>query len=580
MDLSIGRMRWLRVGTLFAGIAMVLAACGTSQTNNGGGQATNGGTLIWALDADASSLNPFVFGDLPSARVIKFLFPNLYNGDKNLNIVPGLADGMPQVSSDGTVWTVKIKKNAKWSDGTPITADDVIETEKLQADPNLDTDGGYDWSALKSIDKVDQNTVKYTLNNPFAPFLAVNLTGYIAPAAVYGKVDPAKQRTLGTPQAPPTVFGGAYKLDKWVPGQELDMSANTNFYAGRPHYDKVIAKIITDATAAANALINNDVQWHPSLGEAGAGGVSKAKQSSNVAVHTYQDLGYIDFRMNERKGHLFDNVATRQALASALDKESIVQAATQGAGAPLWGDIVPASWAYDAGSIVKYPLDINKAKSYMQQAGWTIGSDGVATRTLPNGCSDCVTPVAPGGTQKFVGKIRVRAGKPDRLKAAEIISDQLKQIGMQLTPDPVDFKIFYAPVMKGQFDAIIAGFSLTLDPDDYLTAASSQLQPEHHSGQNWTGYSNPQLDQLIDQERSTVKSSDSATKAARKQIFNQIEKIISGELQTYMLWADVSSQGWSTNVGGVEAGNGDNTIYTDSNYNDQVVGQWYSKNGK
>src|SRR5438270_1813497 len=569
MDLAIGRTRWLRTGTLFAGIAILVAACGTNQAANGGGSATNGGTLIWALDSDASSLNPFVISTLPEFRVISFLFPNLYSGDKNLNVVPDLADGMPSVSSDGTVWTVKLKKNAKWTDGTPITADDVIATEKMQADPNLDTDYSYDWSKLKTIEKVDANTVKYTLTQPFAPFLAANLVGYVAPAEVYGKLDPAKIRNDPVSKSP-TVFGGAYKLDKWIPGQEFDFSANLNYYNGRPHYDKVIAKVITDATAAANALINNDVAWHPSLGEAGAGGISKAKQSSNVQVHTYQDLGYIDFRMNERKGHIFDNVNTRKALASALDKTSIVQAATQGAGAPLWGDIVPASWAYDASAVVKYPLDITKAKAYMQQAGWMIGADGVATRPNPNG----------GGTQRFVGKIRVRAGKPDRLKAAEIIADQVKQIGTQLTPDPVDFKVFYKPVQAGDYDVIIAGFSLTLEPDDYSTASSTQLQPEHHEGQNWTGYSNPQLDQLIDQERSTVKSTDAATKAARKAIFNQIEKIISGDVQTYMLWADVSSMGWSTNVGNVTAGNGDNVIYYESNNNPSTRAEWYSKTGK
>lgn len=577
MDVSIGRMRWLRVGTLFAAVAMLVAACGTSQ-NNTSGQAKNGGTMIWALDADAQSLNPFVAGDVPSVRVLGFLFPALYQADKNLNVVPDLANGMPSVSSDGTVWTVKLKQNAKWTDGTPITADDVVSTVNIQNDPNLDTDAAFDWSQMKSVEAVDKYTVKFTLQQPFAPFLANNLLTFVAPKEVYGKIDPAKQRT--DPVAlNPTVTGGAYKFDKRIPGQEIDMSANPNYYPGRPHYDKVIAKVITDATAAANALINNDVNFHPSLGEAGAGGISKAKSSSGVEVHTYQDLGYIDFRMNERKGHIFDKLETRQALASTLDKASIVQAATQGAGAPLWGDIVPASWAYDASAIVKYPLDINKAKQYMQAAGWTIGSDGVAVRTLAAGCSTCDPVIKPGGQQKFVAKIRVRAGKPDRLKAAEIIADQLKQIGMQLTPDPVDFKVFYKPIMAGNYDTMIAGFGLTLDPDDYTTASSSQLQPEHHSGNNWTGYSDPQLDSLIDQERATVKSTDAATKAARKQIFDKIEKIISGNLQTYMLWADVSSMGWN-NVGGVVAGNGDNTIYVDDARNPEVFGQWFSKNGK
>ena len=567
MDVAVGKSKWLRVSTLAASIAMLVSACGTSAPSTS--EVKNGGTLIFALDSDATTLNPFVMSTVPEFRALSFMYPNLYAADKNLNVIPDLADGMPSVSSDGTVWTVKLKKTGKWSDGTPMTADDVLATQKLQADPTLDTDYSYDWSPLKTIEKVDTYTVRYTLNAPFAPFLAVNLAGYIAPASVFGKVDAAKIRNMPA-STNPTVTGGPYKFDKWVPGQEIDFSANLSYYNGRPHYDKVVAKIITDATAAANALINGDVSWHPSLGEAGAGGISKAKAASNVVVHTYEDLGYIDFRMNTRKGHIFDNVLTRQALASVLDKASIVQAATQGAGAPLWGDIVPASWAYDANSVVKYPLDVAKAKSLMQQAGWTIGADGVATRPNPNG----------GGTQKFVGKIRVRAGKPDRLKAAEIIADQVKQIGMQLTPDPTDFKVFYKPIQQGNFDVFIAGFSLTLDPDDYTTASSTQLQPEHHEGQNWTGYSNPQLDKLIDQERAAVKSTDAATKAARKAIFNQIEKIISGDLQTYMLWADVSSMGWSTNVGNVTAGNGDNVIYYESNNNPSTRGEWYSKTGK
>src|SRR3989454_397302 len=487
MDVAVGKSKWLRVSTLAASIAMLVSACGTSAPATS--EVKNGGTLIFALDSDATTLNPFVMSTVPEFRALSFMYPNLYAADKNLNVIPDLADGMPSVSSDGTVWTVKLKKTGKWSDGTPMTADDVLATQKLQADPTLDTDYSYDWSPLKTIEKVDTYTVRYTLNAPFAPFLAVNLAGYIAPASVFGKVDAAKIRNMPA-STNPTVTGGPYKFDKWVPGQEIDFSANLSYYNGRPHYDKVVAKIITDATAAANALIN--------------------------------------------------------------------------------GDVVPASWAYDANSVVKYPLDVAKAKSLMQQAGWTIGADGVATRPNPSG----------SGTQKFVGKIRVRAGKPDRLKAAEIISDQVKQIGMQLTPDPTDFKVFYKPIQQGNFDVFIAGFSLTLDPDDYSTASSTQLQPEHHEGQNWTGYSNPQLDSLISQERATVKSTDAATKAARKAIFNQIEKIISGELQTYMLWADVSSMGWSTNVGNVVAGNGDNVIYYEVNNNPNSRAEWYSKTGK
>jgi peptide/nickel transport system substrate-binding protein len=174
MGASIGRhpRRLALVVTAMAGV--LLAACGPGTT----GQSStpkNGGTLVWGLDADAQSLNPFVAGDLPSARSLAFMFPNLYSADKNINIVPDLADGMPQVSSDGKVWTVKLKSGAKWTDGSPITADDVVTTVNLQNNPNLDTDAGFDWGVLEKVEKADTLTVKFTLTSPFAPFLADNL---------------------------------------------------------------------------------------------------------------------------------------------------------------------------------------------------------------------------------------------------------------------------------------------------------------------------------------------------------------------------------------------------------------------
>lgn len=256
MDLSIGKSKWLRVSTVVSAIAVLAAACGTSTPSTS--TVKNGGTLTWALDADAQSLNPFVAGDVPSVRAYAPLFPSLYVADKNLNVIPDLADGMPSISADKKVWTVKLRKDAKWSDGTPITADDVVMTVNLQNNPNLDTDAAFDWGKLDNVAKVDANTVKFTLTDVFAPFLANNLLGFVAPAEVYGKIDPAKQRT--DPVAlNPTVTGGPYKFVSRIPGQSITYAANLTYYLGRPHYDKMVASVITDATAATNAIVNGDV---------------------------------------------------------------------------------------------------------------------------------------------------------------------------------------------------------------------------------------------------------------------------------------------------------------------------------
>src|SRR2546421_10246159 len=143
MDVSLGKSKRWRVPMVAATIAILVAACGNTAPSSE--TPKNGGTLIWALDSDATTLNPFVASTLPEFRVVSFLFPNLYAGDKNLNVVPDLADGMPSVSSDGLVWTVKLKKTAKWSEGTPITADDDLATHQIMCDPKMDTADSYEW---------------------------------------------------------------------------------------------------------------------------------------------------------------------------------------------------------------------------------------------------------------------------------------------------------------------------------------------------------------------------------------------------------------------------------------------------
>jgi peptide/nickel transport system substrate-binding protein len=568
MELSIGKSRWLRVSTLVAGIAVLVSACGTSNTTSD--QPKSGGTLTFRLDADSASLNPFEMGaDVSSARAGEWLWPNLYDADKNLNIVPGLADGMPTVSSDALTWTVKLKKNAKWSDGSAITADDVVSTVKIQADANLDTDASFDWGELKSVEKVDQYTVKFVTNHPFAPFLANNLATFVAPAAIYGKIDPAKMRKDPTNQNP-TVTGGPYTFVKWVPGSEIDLQANPNFYAGKPYIDKVVERIITNETAGAQALLNGDVGYSPEITSAAR---ASLRNQSAVKLYEYPDLGYYDVRMNLRAGHPFADKNVRLAFAYALDKDSIVKAATNGDGTTMWGDVPPASWAYDDTAVVKFTQDVNKAKSLMQTAGYTIGSDGIAVKD----------------GKKFSYQFCYRADKPQRQKAVEIMADQLKAIGMDLKPKGIDFKVYYKAKAKGgcglqtgEFDLGFAGWGLALDPDDYQIFSKAWIRPENNpSGENYTGYSSPELDDLLNQERTTVKATDAETKAARKVIFNKIQKILGGDVITYFMWADNSAQGFNSNVAGVVAGGkGNDMNYVDQDRNTTVLRTWWLKNAK
>jgi ABC-type transport system substrate-binding protein len=225
----------------------------------------------------------------------------------------------------------------------------------------------------------------------------------------------------------------------------------------------------------------------------------------------------------------------------------------------MWGDIVPASAYYDDSAVVKYAQDIAKAKSLMDAAGWTVGSDGIRVK---NGV-------------KFSGKFFVRADKPQRVKAVQIMSEQLRtNLGMDLQPTPTDFKVFYKPIQAGNFDLAFAGWGLGLDPDDYNNFSSSQIRPENSpSGNDWTGFSNAELDAAIQAQRTDLKSSAADTFAARKADFAKIEHILGDNVVVYFMWAD--NVGMSFNgVTGVDPGKGGSLNYADQGRNIQIFGQW------
>jgi peptide/nickel transport system substrate-binding protein len=518
----------------------------------------NGGTLNVAIGADPVTLNRFLAADAASLRASAPLFPNLYQANSDLSVAPDLAESMPALSADRKQWTVKLRRNARWSDGRAILADDVIATVAIQRNPGLVTDVVFDWTMLDQVAKVDDHTVRFTLTEPFAPFLANSLTTFVVPAHIYRALDVARMAADPVSQQP-LVSGGPFRLEKRSK-DEIDLTANLDYYAGRPHLDRMVFKIIPDPGTAASAVANGDLNWEPDLG---AAALLKLPETSGATVRKYPDLSFYDVRFNDRPDRLFGDVRVRQAFAHAIDKQAVVKKVTNGTGVPLWGDVAPQSWAYHPGAAAKYKVDLGAARQLMQQAGWQVGADGFATKA----------------GKRFSTPFYVRSDAPARVLAAGLISAQARSIGMELVPtpltyyNPADKTSFFDPLKKGEFDIALTGFASSLDPDQFRVFHSSQLRPEHNpAGFNWTGYSNPVLDRLIEQERRTVLPTDAQTRAARGRIFAQIEKLLSDEVVTYFMWADDNGQAFSPNVGGI---GGQSLLHVDHGRNVQALAGWY-----
>jgi peptide/nickel transport system substrate-binding protein len=523
----------------------------------------DGGTLMVAISSDPSTLNRFLAADPASLRASAPLFPNLYQADPDLTITPDLAESMPSLSADRKSWTVRLRRNATWSDGKAITADDVVATVAIERNPDLVTEVAFDWSMLTGIDRVDDYTVRFNLSEPYAPFLANSLTTFVVPAHIYGSVDVTKMAADPISQQP-AVTGGPFRFEKRSKG-EVDLVANTNYYAGRPHLDRMVFKIIPDAAAAATAVANATIGWEPDVGPSA---LDQLKGTSQVTVREYPDLSFYDVRFNDRPNHLFGDKLVRQAFAFAIDKEAIVKKVTGGHGVALWGDIAPESWAYDPAAVMKYKPDLARARRLMLQAGWQVGDDGVGVKA----------------GNRFSTKFYVRDDAPSRQEAVAMISAQARAIGMDLQPAPVpyynpaDKTSFFDPLKKGDYDIAFAGFASSSDPDQYRIFHSSQLRPEHNpAGVNWTGYSSPELDRLIERERSTLLPGDAQTRAARRGIFSQIERLLGEDVVTYFMWADDNGQVFSSSVSGVRAGAQGSLINIDYGRNVQGFAGWYVK---
>ena len=247
--------------------------------------------------------------------------------------------------------------------------------------------------------------------------------------------------------------------------------------------------------------------------------------SHGVAVATPPANGYIALFFNVRAGQLFAERNLRRALQVCIDLPRDVDTTTAGGGIPVYGPVLPGSWAYDP-DIPKPDRNVAAAKRLIEGAGWQISADGVYAKAG-------VRPAA---------QIPARAGFPDRIKMADLIAAQGRYCGMDLASRPTDFDAIltmldnyphYLPGTKTPFDLYLGGFASGAEPaDGLLPFLSSQISSkENPSGYNSSGFSDPVLDRLDAEAKATYDQAERAT------FYRQAQEEIASQLPCLFLWA-------------------------------------------
>jgi peptide/nickel transport system substrate-binding protein len=395
-----------------------------------------------------------------AAAIDEVVYANVFEGLTRIGskgeVLPDLAESWT-VSEDGTVYTFKLHSGVKFHDGTDFDANDVkFSLDRARGADSVNAQKAL-FAHIKDVTVVNPTTVKVTLDEPQGDFLYDMGWGdavIVAPESASGN----KEHPVGT---------GPFKFDHWAKGSEITLVKNPDYWGKPVALDKAVFRIIPDAAAAIPALLSGDVQAFPNapVGDA----LDQIKSDPNLKVVVGTTEGETIMSINNKKPP-FDKLAVRQALASAIDRKAVIDAASSGLGTPIGSHFSPADAGYiDLTGV--YPYDVAKAKEYLKEAGLPDGFK--ATLKLPP------TPYARDGGQVIQSELK-EIGVDVQIIPLEW-ADWLKQVftdkDFDLTiishTEPADIGIYSRPGYYFQYDNpkfndVIKELSRTVDQNKRL----------------------------------------------------------------------------------------------------------------
>jgi len=456
------------------------------------------GNLIAAIAGEPDQLDPQKTTAYFSFEVLENVFDTLVEPDANLEMRPALAQSW-SVSPDQLTWSFQLRKGVTFQDGSPFTADDVVYSYRRIIDEKLSNVDKF--SAVTDVSAPSPDTVLIRVEQP-TPNLLTNLGGFKGMAIVQRKnVESGQIAThpVGT---------GPFAFASQKSGDSITLTANPNYWGGRPKVPGVTFRFISEPSTALSALQAGEIDWTDSIPTQRVAQL-KNDDSIKLAVTPSNDYWYL--ALNEARGPWKDP-RVRQAIAYAIDRKAIVQATSYGTASANQLAIPDGNPWYTP--YEKYRYDINEAKSLLAEAG-----------ASPKNMDMLVT-----------------SEYPETVTAAQVIADNLKPLGITVNIRTVDFATWLDEQNTGNFDMLMMGWLGNIDPDDFYYA-------QHHTdgSSNAQKFSNPDVDRLLDAGRVEVNHQ------ARQQDYAKAATIIADQVSYIYLYNPSVIQAWATNLSGYEA---------------------------
>ncbi|MFF1272155.1 ABC transporter substrate-binding protein [Streptomyces marokkonensis] len=474
-----------RIRGTAAAMAMAGAVAACSAPGNGGADGgAAAGSVVIGVSTEPDTLSPLLgYGKDGNSKI----FDGLLARKADLSLEPALAKALPEVTDGGRTYTYTLREGVKFSDGEPLTADDVVFTYRTVLDDRTNNTAKSELDAIKEVRADGDDKVVFTLDYPYAAFAARTVLP-VVPEHIAGKQDP----NTGAFNTEP-VGTGPYVLTGWSKGEKLTFKANPDYWGGAPKVKKLTMAIVADDDVRATRLRSGDLDGAtlpPNLA---------ATFKSDDDKKTYRATTY-DFRaVTLPTGNpVTGDTTIRRALDLAVDREAMVGTILDGAGRPAYGPL-PLDDPWFAQGIER-AHDPGEARRVLDEAGWKAGGDGVRAK---DGRRASFTLYYPSGDKV-------------RQDHALAYASDAKKAGIEVKAESATWEVI-EPRMR--HDAVLAGFGSTGDPDFGLyTLLHSSLAGDGFN--NMARYDNPAVDEALD----TGRRSQDPT--ARKAAYDDLQRAL------------------------------------------------------
>ncbi len=462
-------------------IFMTLSACDQKPSAdhidyNPTASIEKGGTMIDALSGEPSGLIAMIAGESSASAIASNIFNSLLKYDKNLELTGELAQSW-NISSDQRTITFHLKPNLKWADGEPLTSNDVLYTWQTVTNDNTRTPYGADYKLVIKAETPDKNTFRVTYAQPYAPALDSWSGLHILPKHILQNQDINTSSFARNP-----VGSHYYKLDQWKSGESISLSRNENATQGQANIDRLVSRIIPDRAAQFLELMADNID-SMSLNSIQYARIFPARPDLNEKFSLYKELGnsytYLGFNLKHKP---FDDIRVRKAINYAIDKQEIIDGVLLGLGLPVASPYKPGTrWSNP--KLKPYSYNPQKAIELLKAAGFEDhDGDGILDKD--------------GKPLAF--EILTNQNK-EREMSAVLIQRRLKEIGIDVKIRVVEWATFISRFIKtGDFNVVLLGWGLGVEPDQYNIWHSSQQAPGQF---NFIGYQNKKVDHLLEKGR-------------------------------------------------------------------------------